>query len=461
MKLWKRASALLVSAALVSSLLAACGAPKVDPVQEALGYPGSTVFATINGDKITAGEYLVWLASYIDNVNSNYQMMGAAGIDWAQDLGDGSTPKDFVKTQTLEHVKMLWAIENTAKTEGVKNNAEDQKAYEEERSAAIEQLGGEEEYAVYLKSMLLTEAQMEKITKTSALSEKIEAALAREGGRFEATKEIVGKYMEEQGIFKAKHILYSTVDAALDNAPYSPEKVAAQKQKAEAALAQIRAAEDPIATFDTLMQEQSEDPGLQTQPDGYLFSTKPDGVDFSSRMVEEFEAGTQALAYNGVSELIKSSFGYHIILRLDPTDDTETYEKYRDRWEGTQIDTVYQEALDKAEVKTTEAYDAVDAEDFYSKLTAYRTEVEKTMPKEEAQTPPEDEDATTPEGEGTTPEGGTTPPDDATTPEGGTPTDGTAPPADGTEVPESTPPADGTEAPEGTTPADGTEAPAA
>ena len=62
-----------------------------------------------------------------------------------------------------------------------------------------------------------------------------------------------------------------------------------------------------IARFDELMAD-ADDPGMTTFPDGYTFT--------SNQMVQEFEDGTRALEEYEISDIVESSYGYHIILRL-------------------------------------------------------------------------------------------------------------------------------------------------
>ena len=62
------------------------------------------------------------------------------------------------------------------------------------------------------------------------------------------------------------------------------------------------------ADFDALIAEYNEDPGMTTNPDGYVFA--------EGTMVDEFYEGTKALAENAVSDPIKTSYGWHVILRL-------------------------------------------------------------------------------------------------------------------------------------------------
>lgn len=384
MKVFKQVSATLLSVAMLVSLLTSCGgAAKADPIQEAFGYNKDTEFATFNGDKITAGDYLPWLSNYVSYIDNSYKMMGNPGINWDEDMGDGTTAKQYVKSQVMDTVKLFWAVESMAKEEKVKISAEDKKKYEEQRAEAVKSMGSEEAYAVYLKSMCLTEKQMERISTIEALRTGLQEKLCGEGKKFAATADTLHAYLDEKGILKAKHILLLTKDPSVDGPAYSKEKIAEQKKKADDLLAQLRAAQDPVVLFDTLMNANSEDTGLQGNPNGYLFSTKPDGVDFTSRMVPEFEQGTAALSYNQISEVIKSDYGYHIILRLDPLDDKETNTKYEKAWYGEQLDKLYQERIDKVEVKTTDAYNNLDAKDFYEKLTAYTKTQTDALPKKD------------------------------------------------------------------------------
>ena len=226
---WTKLGCLLTSVALLFVMLVGCqSAPKVDPVQEALGFSSDTVFATFNGEKITAGDYLFWLARNIDNINYYYMMMGYEGLVWDAEVEAGVTAKEYLKNSALETTKFFWAIENMAKDEGFRVSAEDKTAYQDERAAAVESLGGEEAYAMYLKSMTLTEESMERVSNISALANQMQAAYCREGGRFAGDDEALRSYMENDlGILNAKHILLPTRDASVDGAEYSASEIAA------------------------------------------------------------------------------------------------------------------------------------------------------------------------------------------------------------------------------------------
>lgn len=74
--------------------------------------------------------------------------------------------------------------------------------------------------------------------------------------------------------------------------------------------------------FNALLTIFGTDPGMQSNPDGYLFGP--------GRMVQEFEAGTQALEIGSYSkEPVQSTYGYHIIWRLDPLIHPDLLPQYR------------------------------------------------------------------------------------------------------------------------------------
>ncbi len=99
---------------------------------------------------------------------------------------------------------------------------------------------------------------------------------------------------------RAAHILISTKDSAT-NQDFSPEKKMEKKKLAEKVLQRAKKGED----FGKLAKEFSEDPGSKEAGGEYTF---PRG-----QMVPEFEAAAFSMKTNQISELVETSFGYHII----------------------------------------------------------------------------------------------------------------------------------------------------
>ena len=73
---------------------------------------------------------------------------------------------------------------------------------------------------------------------------------------------------------------------------------------AEEVLGKAKAGE----SFDTLVAEYNEDPGMISNPDGYIFTY--------GQMVEPFEKASFALKEDEISGIVETEYGYHIIKRL-------------------------------------------------------------------------------------------------------------------------------------------------
>ena len=93
---------------------------------------------------------------------------------------------------------------------------------------------------------------------------------------------------------------------ALDEATVAEKEELAQKLVTE--LQAIQDPEELVERFRELKEEYCEDSGKTAYPDGYVF--------LPGEMVTEFEEGVTALADYGLSQPVKTSYGYHIILRL-------------------------------------------------------------------------------------------------------------------------------------------------
>jgi len=183
------------------------------------------------------------------------------------------------------------------------DRAEGKAAAEKRFAEAKSRLGSEEALNRQLK--LLGASQQEVIAKwAEALT--AEAAIKREL-KIDITDAEAKKFyadnpsrFETPEMVRASHILLTTSDPATKT-ELSEERKAAKHKQMEELLKRARAGED----FAKLAQEYSEDPGSKDKGGEYKF---PRG-----QMVPEFEAAAFSLQTNQVSEIITTSFGYHII----------------------------------------------------------------------------------------------------------------------------------------------------
>ena len=375
----RRAVGAVLALGMTVALLSGCGGP--DPVKDVMGYSGSTVFFTVNGEDVTAEEYLFWLANQIDANISYLSMMAEEGEDiWDVEVEEGVTVGDSIKDLAQQYAVMYNVVAAKGEENGYTYTEEDKASYQEDLAAAKEQMGGEEAYQQWLKGMCLTEEGFEKMSSVSFINEHMARGMFRDGTENAPTAEDLTQFANDQDLLAAKHILLLTKDMTTGEA-YDQAKKDEQKAKAEDLLAQLQAVTDPEqleTKFDELMNANSEDTGLSSNPDGYVFS--------SGEMVEQFETATRELEPGQISGIVESDYGYHIILRLDPAqvDDVRT------QWENNQMSTLSQQWVEEAEIETTEAYDNLSVSDFYDKLTAYRD----TLTAEEESTETDSTDAT-------------------------------------------------------------------
>ena len=175
-----------------------------------------------------------------------------------------------------------------------------------------------------------------------------------ENGANAPSDEDIQKYYEENYI-TAKHILISTVDPASGETKRTDEEA---KKEAQSILDRIKAGED----FDTLMNEYSEDTGLSNNPNGYTFT--------EGQMVTEFYDGAKALAEDEVSELVKSDYGYHIILRKDLAAALESNPEKKVELAQKHLTTLLTILSQEATVTTTPEIEELDIAQFYPAYAA-------------------------------------------------------------------------------------------
>ena len=178
----------------------------------------------------------------------------------------------------------------------------------------ILQAEGDEERVVHtLWANLLTRDLLLALSENSSLYNQLLQQNFGDDSGHAPTDAEVNAWLEETGQYRAKHILLTTIDLSTRE-PLDEETITQKKATIDDLLAQLRAAEDPIALFDQLMNEYSEDSGLAANPEGYTTS--------KGEMVAPFEEAALALKTGEISDVVESDFGYHIILRL-PMDPDE------------------------------------------------------------------------------------------------------------------------------------------
>ncbi len=220
----------------------------------------------------------------------------AADIAVMTDLTGNGGEFDTVKDTVEYQVKTCFEYAALAKVMGIELDDKDKKSVIELRAQYASNVGGRKAFEKYLQSNGSSLEFVESLFSASMLQSKVVDKLQEELDKEEITDEDIKNFYNEKYLC-AKHILISNPAEG-----ETPEKD--PKALAEEILERAKNGED----FDKMAKEYSTDPGLEANPDGYVFT---DG-----EMVKPFEDGVKALK-SGELGLCETDYGYHILLRLD------------------------------------------------------------------------------------------------------------------------------------------------
>lgn len=308
------------------------------------GIPGDFTLATVNGTPVTAYLYFYWLTSNISYLESYYGMTPNSDDAMA----------DYLKETSLTAAVQYSLIAAKAKELGYDLTQEQTDQLDGNLAMTMMMMGGEEAFRDELRKAGFDYDTFYSVNAASYYFARLQDGLY--GDR--PTAEEMDAYLLENDILRAKHILLMTVDPTTRE-PLDEAAIAEKKATAEDLLAQLQTSGDLLGDFDALMNQYSEDSGLSSNPDGYTFT--------AGEMVSEFEEATRELEYGQISGLVESSYGYHIILRLDP-DTEDARAEYRANLVYDQLDAW----TDEADIVLSEEYEALDVPLFYETYMAYQ-----------------------------------------------------------------------------------------
>ena len=280
------------------------------------------VVMIVDGKDVTWGEYFSWLYMSAMQTEQYFVAMGNYGVPlkWSDPVGeDGSTYADSAIAGGENTLRQLMTILGYAESQGVEASQETLEAVQAQREsdklATVGEEVTEEDFAQFLHSLYRSEEAYQRATMANYLNLQHYSDTYGENFEKVSDEQALG-YLEENGYLYANHILLTTMDLQTGEA-LEEAAVAEKEAQAQALAEELQAIQDPeqlVKRFQELKEEYDEDTGKFTYPDGYVF--------LPGEMVAEFEEGVKALADYGVSQPVKTSYGYHVILRLPLTADT-------------------------------------------------------------------------------------------------------------------------------------------
>ena len=266
--------------------------------------PDQTVML-VNDEPISWAKYFSWIYDISSQLESVYGV-----TDWNEPRAElanvvpDSTFGSYVRKSALGYVAQITVIGQKAKELGIDLTEEERSSIQSTIDGYAERVGGQEAFEQLLaESFLPLDYFIEQNEAMKLIDGLYEQFYGADG--VQITDADAAAYLKDNGYLYAKHILFRTVDD--ERNALSEEEIAKKKEEAENVLAQLRdcPAEDLPDLFDSLMQQYSEDTGLLSYPDGYYFR--------AGEMVPAFEETTRTLEENGLSDLVETDYGYHII----------------------------------------------------------------------------------------------------------------------------------------------------
>ena len=260
----------------------------------------TTVLMTLDGYDITYSEYRYYYLNYVKNFASYY------GTDWQSNDEYAALFDEYFD----QAIKMNGLVANLAAEQGIALTEEEFNTNVSEVYDSLLEQFGENAVSILDETYNITPYYLMKNETIYNLYMKMyDKWYAAGGERYEDIRQQTLDYYNENNYVRAKHILIKFPENEDGSEPTEEQKLEAYA-KAEEVLAKARNGED----FDSLIEEYNEDPGMASNTAGYYFTT--------GEMVEEFESAAFALSENGISDIVETSYGYHIIERL-PIDDED------------------------------------------------------------------------------------------------------------------------------------------
>lgn len=266
---------------------------------------GSSSTVMTVGDTKVSGKALDFFITELNNAGSNF---------------------DSVKSQAADSLEKMLKMTEVGKAWGLGLNDEENEDINTSLIRIRQQLGGKKEFDKLIKKYGVTEDFIKDLLASSTYEGKIEGAIEAA----DPTDDEIKQYFKDNYL-RAKHVLITTQDMSTGE---EKDKDAA-KATADEVLAKAQSGED----FDSLIAQYNEDPGMSSNPDGYVFT---DG-----EMVEEFENKVKELQPGEIG-MCETSYGYHIIKRLALDETPEIFDKLFEDNKSSVTEAAKQAKIDEA-----------------------------------------------------------------------------------------------------------------
>ncbi len=257
-------------------------------------------------------------------------------------FSDGASDelKEELRSGTVEYLKGIYAILSLCSDHGI---GPDDPAIVDEanglRASDVASAGGEKEFLSSIREAGMNEYVYTFIIKAGVMNDELYYALLNSGA-IESDETRVKELLESDECVRVKQILVTTKNRTDEHA----------RELAEEA----RALAAGGADFDELISRYGEDMNMFGSTQGYYLMR---GV-----MYREFEDAAFALGIGEVSEVIKTSAGYSVIIRLEKDEDymKNHFDSLAEDYYAAQFSLICEERAESLGITDSDVFDNTD-----------------------------------------------------------------------------------------------------
>lgn len=257
----------------------------------ACSFGSNKAVAVVNDEKISSSVYQYFLSNLKSQIGDAQTVDGQPAAQYASQLALDAAVKLYVTAQKAESF-------------GIDFTDDMQKQLDDQISALKIQAGSDEKYSEFLSQYGLDEDDYELLLKYTLIQDAVKEKVTSE-----YTSAAINEFYNSEMV-NVQNILFKTVDDA--NVPLGEDVVKEKKALAEKVLTRINNGE----SFSALKSQYNED--IANTELGYMVSEY-------SNFVEPFINASVALEVGQVSEIVESTYGYHIIKRFNHVDNGEMF----------------------------------------------------------------------------------------------------------------------------------------
>ena len=193
---------------------------------EVTGIHPDAVLMRINGEDISAEEYLYWLA-----YDCEYLTSYVPNLDFSAEVSNGMTYGSYAKADAVETVKLYALLRQWAKQYNVSLTEEDEARLQQQRQQYVTYYGGEEGYQQQLQLLGISEDTFDSINRMYLLYARIHDLYTADGSAMHPTQEAIDAFAQEKGYVTVK-LLYWPASGG-ENSQAQAEDFAARLATAE------------------------------------------------------------------------------------------------------------------------------------------------------------------------------------------------------------------------------------